>query len=99
MFAQYDNRGSGRDKQPSIVGSTVYFNGLSEDSTTFCELYILCIDRRTGTEMLIDALLPDDRIATVLSAIKAALPADGRWNLVESWGIEEERPVMQPIAA
>ena len=85
MLSNSDERGSGRSKLPSIIGSTVYYNGLAPDSMTYCELYILCQDRRTGTEMLIDAVLQDDRLATVFAAIKAALPADGRWSLVESW--------------
>lgn len=82
-----------------IAGSTIYYNGLTEDSFTFCEMYILCLDRRTGVEMLIDAVLVDDRLPTVFAAMNAALPADGRWSLVESWGIEEERPVIQSLIA
>ncbi|HEY9662099.1 MAG TPA: hypothetical protein V6C65_26895 [Allocoleopsis sp.] len=83
-----------------MTGSTVYVNLLTEDSLTICELNILCGNRRTGEEILIDALLPDDRIATVFAAMRAALPQDGRgWSLIESWGMEEEIPQIRSLAA
>lgn len=80
-------------------GSIIYYNGLTEDSITYTELYILCQDRRSGAEVLIDALLPDDRIATVFNAMKEALPVDGKWSLIESWGIEEEAIEVRTLVA
>lgn len=69
----------------------VYVNALSDDSSTYVALLILAVNRRTGDERLIDALLPDDRLGTVLATVRQVLGAE--WTLLESWEIEPFSPV------
>lgn len=78
------------EKQVTIdqteIDGRVYVNALTPDSSTHCALMLLCCHRQTGEEKLIDALLPDDRLATVLSVIRQTLGSS--WTLQESWEIE-----------
>lgn len=70
----------------------LYVNALSEDSATYIALLIMAVNRKTDEEKLIDALLPDDRLGTVLATIRQALGAE--WTLLECWEIEALAPIV-----
>lgn len=71
-----DHRGSGRIE-------TMFLNTLTEQSESAIALGILVEHRATGEEKILDVLLTDDRISTVLGAIRQHLGAG--WAFVESW--------------
>ena len=70
----------------------LYCSALTPDSFTACALMLLCVNRRTGEEKMIDALLPDDRLATVLGTIRQVLGAE--WTLLESFELEPMSPLV-----
>lgn len=74
----------------------LYVNALTFESAGIVELGIVAINRHTGQERYIDAMLPDDRFSTVLEVIKLSLGRD--WALYESFPIESVQPVTPATA-
>lgn len=54
-------------------------------------MMLLGCESGSGREKLIDALLPDDRLSTVLATIRQVLGAS--WTTQESWAIEPLAPL------
>lgn len=71
------------------IDRRLYVNALPEsaDASSYVALLITAVHRTSGREQAIDALLPDDRLQTVLNMIRQTLGAD--WTLLESSPIEE----------
>ena len=70
----------------------LYVNCLTDESATYIALLIMAVNRKTDEEKLIDALLPDDRLGTVLAVIHQVL--GGNWTLLECWEIEPLAPIV-----
>lgn len=75
--------------------TTDFINCLPKDAPGAIALGLTIINRNTGEERCLDALLVDDRLATVFSAIRDKFGTD--WTLFESWVIDD--PMMQATAA
>lgn len=67
------------------INGRVYVNALTFDTPGIVEMGIVAINRFTGEERYVDALLPDDRFCTVLEVVKLCLGRD--WALYESFPI------------
>lgn len=68
------------------VGSTIFINALPEDAQSVVALKALIANRKTDEEITLDLLLVNDRISTVLAAVRNHFaPA---WTLVETWSID-----------
>lgn len=77
--------------------TTVFINALPTNAESAIALAVLLRHRHTDEEKLVDLLVENDRLSTVIKAIRKHLPAV--WAIEESWLIESEQPVYLPMAA
>lgn len=75
--------------------TTDFINCLPENAQSVIALGLTIINRHTGEERCLDALLVDDRLSTVFNAVREKFGAE--WTLFESW--EVDLPVIEAIAA
>ncbi len=71
-----------------LTATTDFINALPANAESAIALAVLLRHRHTSEEQLIDLLVENDRLATVLKAIRANFPAV--WTLEESWEIQQD---------
>lgn len=71
-----------------LTQTTDFVNALPENAESSISLAVLLRHRLTDDERLVDLLVENDRLATVLKAIRANFPKV--WTIEETWVIEHD---------